>query len=225
MITDYDLESIRLFNMLEADLSKLVGGTLFQIGDISIEVEGKDGLGGLIEEWLGRWATDKGFIIKSANSYGQSQEFPDFFIGQNNQLLEIKCFDSEAGANFDLANFDSYCSSLQINPERLFADYLIFSYSLKGSKLRISNVWLKKIWEITCSSQRYPLKTQVKRGVMYNIRPASWYSKNPRFPVFSDWSKFVHALYNTEIIHHKISISTNEQEFSQSIFNKYNLIY
>lgn len=221
----YNPVSLNLLNELTRSLPDLVGGTLFQIGDIRVEVEGKDGLGGLIEEWLGRWAIDRGFTIANANSCGQSQEFPDFFIGENNDLLEIKCFDSNAGANFDLANFDSYCSSLAVNPERLFADYLIFSYSLNGSQLRITNVWLKKIWEITCPSQRYPLKTQLKRNVMYNIRPASWYSINPRFSVFQNWSDFVKALYATEKIHHNMVGSANENIFSKNILRKYNLHY
>lgn len=224
MVTYAD-ESIRLFDALKKNLPNFVGGTLFQIGDVSIQVEGRDGLGGLIEEWLGIWAIDRGFLVKSAKSLGQSQEFPDYYIGQNNHLLEIKCFDSDAGANFDLANFDSYCSSLALNPNRLFADYLIFSYSLSGSKLRITNVWLKKIWEITCRSQRYPLKTQIKRGVMYNIRPASWYSKNSRFGVFYNWSEFAHALYDTEKMHHNINTSPNEVEFAHSVFSKYSLKY
>lgn len=224
-MTIYAPESIHLFNTLKLNLPNLVGGTLFKIGDISIQVEGRDGLGGLIEEWLGIWAINRNFLVKSAKSFGRSQEFPDFYIGKSNHLLEIKCFDFDAGANFDLANFDSYCSSLASNPSRLFADYLIFSYVLNGSQLRINNVWLKKIWEITCPSQRYPLKTQIKRDVMYNIRPASWYSKKPQFSVFSNWSEFVHALYDTEKNHHNIHTSSNELKFSKNIFDQYGLQY
>ncbi|MBT7605963.1 MAG: hypothetical protein HN583_09800, partial [Kordiimonadaceae bacterium] len=52
----YNSESKRLYEALRNNLPKLLGGTLFKMGDISIDVEGKDGLGGLIEEWLGVWA-------------------------------------------------------------------------------------------------------------------------------------------------------------------------
>lgn len=45
----YHPEAIRIKNSLLKNISNLKGGTLFSIGDISIEVEGKDGLGGLIE--------------------------------------------------------------------------------------------------------------------------------------------------------------------------------
>jgi hypothetical protein len=60
---------------------------------------------------------------------------------------------------------------------------------------------------------------------MYNIRPASWYSKNPRFSTFQNWPDFVKALYATEKIHHKTVESANENIFSKNIFNKYNLHY
>ena len=53
---------------------------------------------------------------------------------------------------FDIANFESYCKSLSENPERLYADYLIIGYELKKAKLTIKDVWLKKIWEISCQS-------------------------------------------------------------------------
>ena len=140
-------------------------------------------------------------------------------------MLEIKCFDSSAGANFDLANFDSYCASLAQNPNRLFADYLIFSYELDGHRLKISDIWLKKIWEITCSSDAFPLKIQRKRGIIYNIRPATWYSKNPRFEPFLDWKQFVKALYETEKKYHDQLTSDNETLFQNNLLAQYDLNY
>lgn len=86
----YHQESIGICNALQQEIGNLTGGTLFQIGDISIKVEGKDGLGGLIEEWFGVWAVQRGFNIKNS---GSSQQFPDFFIGQDDSFLEIKTFD------------------------------------------------------------------------------------------------------------------------------------
>ena len=83
-------------------------------------------------------------------------------------------------------------------PERLNSDYLIFGYRLIESKLKIEKVWLKKIWEITCSSERWPLKTQTKRDIIYNIRPASWYSAKNRFKAFTKKENFVNALYETQ---------------------------
>ncbi len=166
--------------------------------NIKIEVQGKDGLGGLIEEWLGVWAKKNNFNITDPKENGNSQEFPDYYIGDDKDLLEIKSFDASASANFDLANFDSYCRSVADSPKRTNADYLIFSYTLNGSKLNIQDIWIKKIWEITCPSAKYPLKTQVKKDVIYNIRPSSWYAKNPQFKSFTTKEEFINALFNTQ---------------------------
>lgn len=201
----YHAESLRIFNQLKADLGSLVGGTIFSIGNISINVEGKDGLGGLIEEWFGIWAITKNFIIYDPKKNGRSQEFPDYYVGNDNGLLEIKAFDYNAGANFDIANFESYCESVAHMPERANSDYLIFGYTLEGSRLRINDVWLKKIWEITCPSERWSLKTQTKRDVIYNIRPASWYSRNSRFSTFNSLEQFIDALYDTQWQYRRIS--------------------
>lgn len=194
----YHPESLKIYNKLLANLDSLVGGTAFSIGDISINVEGKDGLGGLIEEWFGIWAAKNGFKILNPKKEGGSQEFPDYYVGIDKGLLEIKAFDFDAGANFDLANFESYCESVANTPERTDSDYLIFGYKLTGSELKIERVWLKKIWEITCPSERWPLKTQTKRDVIYNIRPASWDSERSKFKTFGVKEEFVDALYETQ---------------------------
>ncbi|WP_195910021.1 NgoBV family restriction endonuclease [Bathymodiolus azoricus thioautotrophic gill symbiont] len=104
------------------------------------------------------------FNITDPKENGNSQEFPDYYIGDDKDLLEIKSFDASASANFDLANFDSYCRSVADSPKRTNADYLIFSYTLNGSKLNIQDIWIKKIWEITCPSAKIPLKNPSKKG-------------------------------------------------------------
>ncbi len=155
------------------------------------------------------WAEKQGFNIKNPKKEGNSQEFPDYYIGDDNGFLEVKTFDSSAGANFDLANFESYCESVANIPNRVNSDYLIFSYELIESALTIKNIWLKKIWEITCSSERWPLKTQTKRNVIYNIRPATWYSSNPRYKVFASKEKFINALFETQKSYETLKNSNN----------------
>lgn len=194
----YHPESVKMVKLLNLSLSNLYGGTVFSIGDTSIEVLGKDGLGGLIEEWFGVWAERKGFKIKNPKKEGSSQEFPDYYVGKEDFLLEVKTFDLDGSPNFDLANFESYCESIAAMPSRVDSDYLIFAYKLIGSRLLIQNVWLKKIWEISCSSDRYPLRTQIKRDVIYNLRPATWYSESSRFKVFSTKEEFIEALFETQ---------------------------
>ena len=196
-------ESIALFNQLQVDLPTLSGGTQFRLGNTALAIEGKDGLGGLIEEWFGVWAIANNFSIYNPKvQQGASQQFPDYYVGaKKDGYLEIKTFDADAAPNFDIANFESYCESLSINPYRLFSDYLIFSYKLHGVSLKIDKIWLKKIWQITCASAAYPLRTQNKRDVIYNIRPATFHSTSGRvsnFPIFNSPRKFVNALYDTQ---------------------------
>lgn len=212
--------SLSIYKKLLEDLPTLSGGTQFRLGTISLEIEGKDGLGGLIEEWFGAWARSNGFDIYNPKvEEGTSQEFPDYYVGDSKDgYLEIKTFDADASPNFDIANFESYCESLSNKPHRLFSDYLIFSYTLHGATLKINEIWLKKIWEITCASAAYPLKTQNKRNVIYNIRPASFHSTHSRasrFPIFNNPEKFVDALYQTQLqYNHKTADKT---QFEKSL--------
>lgn len=192
---NYHRESIAIFEQLQSIKHTLTGGTHFRLGDVALQIEGKDGIGGLIEEWFGVWAEQNGFVIQKAIA---SQEFPDYFVGNDNGLLEIKTFNRDASANFDIANFESYCTSLANNPNRLYSDYLIFGYRVNNGRLSIADIWLKKIWEITCPSEDWALKTQIKRDVIYNIRPATWYSNRARYKPFNDPDLFVQALYETQ---------------------------
>ena len=65
-------------------------------------------------------------------------------------------------------------------------------------ELRIENVWLKKVWEISSPSEPNHIKIQTKRGQIYNLRPCSWYARNPTYQPFSSRLDFVTALYNTQ---------------------------
>lgn len=192
---NYHAESIAIFERLQSIRHTLTGGTHFRLGDVSLDIEGKDGIGGLIEEWFGVWAQRQGFNIQPKDV---SQAFPDYFVGNDNGLLEVKTFDRDASPNFDIANFESYCISLANNPNRLYSDYLIFGYQVNNGQLSIADIWLKKIWEITCPSERWALKTQTKRDVIYNIRPATWYSNRGRYLPFNNPTLFVQALYGTQ---------------------------
>ena len=198
----YNIESINIFNELQSIKHTLVGGTNFTLGGIHLQIEGKDGIGGLIEEWFGHWAEINRFNIRNPKKDGNSsQEFPDYYVWENGgleSLLEVKTYDASASANFDIANFQSYCASVAENPHRLDADYLIFSYTINNGSLAIYEIFLKKIWEITCPSGRWPLKTQTKRGVIYNIRPCTFHSTRGRFSSFLNKEQFIEALFSTE---------------------------
>lgn len=174
-----------------------IGVINFTMKDLMIEVETKDTVGNLLQEWLKAWLTREGVEFKENTN---SQKFPDFYLDIEDRkkgLLEVKTFDWDRGPGFDLANFDSYCNSLLENAYRIDSDYLIFAYQMEGSVITIKNVWLKKIWELACSSSTYPIKVQEKKSVIYNLRPATWYSERTKFKPFNTKEEFLSALNET----------------------------
>ena len=173
----------------------MTGGITLTLGKLTIDIESKDPAGDLIQEWLFHYLKDKGINIYVP--YDKStQEFPDYYLEKSNKknnLLEVKTFNYHNGPGFDLANFDAYCESLYIDPQRLYADYIILGYTLVGAKLKIEEIWLKKIWELTGNKQltskttqekypnlpkEFPINLQIKKSVIVNIRPYKWYSED-----------------------------------------------
>lgn len=169
----------------------------FSLKGLTIAVETKDTVGNLLQEWLKEWMR-KMDIDFSENI--NSQTFPDFYLDQKDQtkgLLEVKSFDLKRGPGFDLANFDSYGNSLLENAYRLDSDYLIFAYEMTGSEITIKNVWLRKIWQLSCASSTYPIKVQEKKNIIYNLRPSIWYSERSTFKPFESKEQFLKALNDT----------------------------
>lgn len=160
----------------------------FELAGISIEIDNKDIIGGVLESWFGEWLKVHGYkYLDSA-----TQEFPDFEF-KGDIYLELKTFNAENGPSFDIANFASYLNSLLIKPQRLNSDYLIFSYKVHDSRISINDVWIKKVWEITGPSPKNITQLQVKEGKVYNIRPKSWYSA--RVETYASRRDFVNALW------------------------------
>ena len=193
------LTAEQLFKRLTTDY-KLVGqkgGITFKLKDITVEIEKKDSVGNLIQEWLKAWMKWEKIDFEENPS---SQTFPDLFLNIKDHkkgLLEIKTFDFDRGPGFDLANFDSYCNSLTTNAYRLDSDYLILAYQMNGAEITIKDVWLKKIWEFSGASSTYPIKVQEKKNVIYNIRPIIWYSERATFNAFNTKEEFLQALNET----------------------------
>ena len=189
----------QLYKKLVTDY-KLVGqkGRItFKLKDITVEIETKDTIGSLIQEWLKEWMKSEKINFEENQN---SQTFPDIFLNTKDKkrgLLEIKTFDFDRGPGFDLANFDSYSNSLLTNSYRLDSDYLILAYQMSGSVITIKDVWLKKIWELAGASSTYPIKVQEKKNVIYNIRPIIWFSERSKFGAFKSKEEFLKALNET----------------------------
>ncbi len=182
------------------------GKILFTLNGLSTLVNDKNIIGNVLQDWLAEWMIKNEIeFVKPPNS----QEFPDFYLDPSNpeaNLLEIKAFDINAGANFDIANFEAYCSSLITKRYRLDANYLIFGYELIDGKLIIKNLWLKKIWEISGPSEAYPVRVQQKRGMIYNLRPINWFSEGRiTYKGFGSKEEFLTALHKTLLMYVKTS--------------------
>jgi NgoBV restriction endonuclease len=149
-----------------------------------------------LQEWLKEWLLQKNLYFRTP---ANTQAFPDFLLSESNtsDFLELKTFNVDASPAFDIANFDSYCTSLLTIPERIDADYLILSYRMIDSSLSIDNIWLKKVWELTSPSGQDPIKLQVKRSQIYNLRPCTWYSSRLQYQPFENRKDFLKAIAQT----------------------------
>lgn len=188
----------QLYELLrKAGIENQIGDTTFNFLGVATKIKAKSSVGYVFQDWLQSWLLAQNIECSVPHN---SQEFPDFYLDSNSHttnLLEVKTFDADASPNFDVANFDAYTRSIRTNAYRLDANYLIFSYKMDDGNFQICDFWLKKIWEITCPSAEYPIKTQNKQGIIVNIRPAVWYSDRTTFKPFNSRREFVEALHQT----------------------------
>lgn len=209
---EYNDNALALYNLLKSDnIIGAVGKITFKLSNLSVDISTTDTIGQSLQSWLKQYMLDKNIIFMEMDN---TQEFPDFILDpfdRENNLLEVKAFNYNASPGFDIANFESYCDSVRIRPYILDTDYLIFGYSMSGTEIKIENIWLKKIWEISSASSSHPLRLQDKRGIIYNIRPCKWYSENNnKFPAFSSKEQFIKAIYDTLKEYEHSRIDANE---------------
>jgi len=178
--------------LMQTGIISATGEVTFEMLNIKTIVKDSSIIGNVMQDWL------KSFFDVHNIPYrlkANTQEFPDFLLHPSRddiELLEVKCF--KKSPNFDVANFQAYARSLLENPYRLDAHYLIFEYIDLHGGIAIKQIWLKNVWEICCNSERSPLKIQWKQGIPVNIRPATWYAKNPTYKSFETREEFVNAI-------------------------------
>lgn len=169
------------------------GKISFSLADVEITVKQNNVVGNIIEEWLDSWLSQHDFD----HIYNHGQTSPDFWFDltdQNKDWLEIKSFTE--GANFDIANFMSFITEIIDKPWKLDSRYLCIKYTMNplNGIITIDDIWLKKIWEIFSPSKKWAVKVQDKKNVIYNLRPASWYSRRRGFNTFTSLEHFLSAL-------------------------------
>ncbi|MDR1737039.1 MAG: NgoBV family restriction endonuclease [Oscillospiraceae bacterium] len=170
------------------------GGIVFTFGGVGITVRQKDVVGNIMQEWVRGWLERKDIDFELSQN---TQMPPDFYLNPDNKqenLLEVKAFDNERGPGFDIADFRMFASEVIEKPYMLEADYLVFGYKMTAGVVTVKNLWLKKVWQITCSSANWPMKLQVKESVVHKIRPGVFYSGRAKFKSFECLEDFLSAL-------------------------------
>lgn len=183
----------------EDKIFEIQGQIKFYLGDVSIIVKQRDVVGNIIQEWLQGWLDHHGIEYAPSEN---SQMPPDFFLNPDNlteNLLEVKAFNRNASAAFDIADFRMYAEEIIEKPYMLNVDYLIFGYDMTDDGyVVIKDLWLKKVWQITRRMEDYPINLQIKDGVIHKIRPAAWYSEAATdYTVFTSLEDFICAIEET----------------------------
>ena len=193
-----EITAQELFRRLRRDVLNQSGYISFSLGGTTVIINTTDTVGNSIQSWLGKWMEDNNIYCSEPTN---TQEFPDFFLSESEpekHMLEVKAFNYNATPAFDIANYESYVESVAERPYRLFADYLVFGYVMDyDGKITIKDIWKMKIWELAGTSTRYALNTQVKRDVIYNIRPNSRFKRYLSTP-FNTKEQFLKAMYDTQ---------------------------
>ena len=76
----------------------------FSFAGIDVQIEKKDVIGNIIEEWVKKWLEAHGIDF----IHNESQNPPDFYLDPDDKtknLLEVKVFDYDASPGFDIADF------------------------------------------------------------------------------------------------------------------------
>ncbi len=210
----YGIKAQELLKLLqEKGIVGAEGSIKLELLETNVNISDKSAAGNLLQEWLGHWMSLNGVYNRENVN---SQMFPDFYLSDEEErdLLEVKTFDYVKSPNFDVAQFDAYVRSLRTKAFRLDADYLIMGYSLDAGVIKVNDVWLKKIWEITCPSEQFALRTQVKQQKIHNIRPYNFKSMSNGYQPFNSRREFALAIKET------LSKYTGDSQEAEQWFNE-----
>ena len=177
-------------------IKNLTGSIKFQLGNIDVGVKRRDVIGEILQDWVCEWLR-RSEIDFIANPLPQKS--PDIYLNPKNlrgDWLEVKAFNRIDNPRFSIAVFDFFVEDCVRRPYHLDADYLIFGYEMdtETGELKIKDLWLKKIWEITKPMTKWPLTVKTSCGSAVEIRPCTWYATKTKTKVFETLEDFLAAL-------------------------------
>lgn len=186
--------------LVNVDKIKTVEGQIrFFLGDVDIVVKQRDVVGNIIQEWLAGWLVKNGIDFAPNTN---TQMPPDIFLDPNDKkhnLMEVKAFNRDATPGFDIADFKAYIREIVEKPYMLHSQYIIFGYRMSNDGIvTIKDLWLKNVWEITRSSDKWAINVQYKNKIINKIRPCTWYTtKKTKYPIFESLEHYLSAIEET----------------------------
>ena len=184
----------QLYEYTREQLEGKHGNITINFANHPIVSSSNDIIGNSLQEWLPAWFKHLQVDIKAGD---HTQEFPDFVahFGSNQYDVEVKAWNYTNNPSFDIANFHSFIQQTYESPGKLNAYFIILGYVPANDGFSkgftVEKVYLKRIWEITNKSTKYPIGLQVKRKAPYAIRPCSFHKKDS----FNNKEEFINAIY------------------------------
>ena len=193
----YHRKSEQIKTCLEQQFgAKIHGHIQFLIKGRRYEITSSDVIGGVVQDWIGQFLSSRNELKLFKNA--ETQDFPDYFLDSRKSCaFEVKCYNVNESPSFDLANFERYLDAVDGKRRALFvdADYLVIGYRQSEAGISLEKFMLKKIWQMTGPSDKYPISLQVKRKIPFNIRPKNFTSeKIIRTGLFTSSDEFLAAL-------------------------------
>lgn len=153
----------------------------------------------VIQEWLEGWLVKNGIDFAPNTN---TQMPLDIFLDPNDKkhnLMEVKAFNRDATPGFDIADFKAYIREIVEKPYMLHSQYIIFGYRMSDDGIvTIKDLWLKNVWEITRSSDKWAINVQYKNKIINKIRPCTWYTtKKTKYPIFESLEHYLSAIEET----------------------------
>ena len=193
----YHPKSRKIKSCLEQQFGANIHGHIqFLIKGKRYEITSSDVIGGVVQDWIGQFLASRDELKLLKNT--ETQDFPDYFLDSRKSCaFEVKCYNVNGSPGFDLANFERYLDAVDGKRRALFvdADYLVIGYRQSKAGISLEKFMLKKIWQMTGPSDKYPISLQVKRKIPFNIRPKNFTSeKIIRTGLFTSSDEFLAAL-------------------------------
>lgn len=186
-----------LYAITKENLEGQYGTITINFANRSHVYSGNDVIGNCLQEWLPDWFEYLGVDIQPGEF---TQAFPDFVANFEDRKydVEVKAWNFNNSPAFDIANFTSFLSETYKSPGKIDASYFILGYTPLNDGFsqgfRVEKVYLKKIWEITNASKKYPVGLQVKKQAPYAMRPTNFSRENAIH--FESKSQFIIAVRN-----------------------------